>query len=223
MEKGKKKIRCSYAVLVIILFAALAFVTDYAVIERKTRTCACPKCEIKNYEVQEENTIDNEATEKIIVKESKKLYNVSELNIKSDLDAFKDIFNNENIVEELENGDEYIAQLDISGNVIIKNYKSGKSEQGKLNIKKVIDIIILSSPADYSEQTLYLLTEEGLSYSYKFGNSDKDNYEVTKVETVSNVKKIFISSYSKANAGGSWALFAITGNNDCIMIESKSV
>ena len=45
MEKEKKGIRCSYAVLVIILFAALAFVTDYAVIERKTRTCDCPKCE----------------------------------------------------------------------------------------------------------------------------------------------------------------------------------
>lgn len=46
MEKEKKGIRCSYAVLVIILFAALAFVTDYAVIERKTRTCDCPKCSI---------------------------------------------------------------------------------------------------------------------------------------------------------------------------------
>ena len=219
----KKKIRCSYAVLVIILFAALAFVTDYAVIERKTRTCNCPKCEIKNYEVQEENSTDNESTEKIIVKESKKIYNVSELNVKSDLDAFKDISDNENIVETLTNGDEYSAKLDISGNVVINNYKNGNSDQVKLNIKKVIDIIILSRPADCSEQTLYLLTEEGSLYSYKFGNSDKNNYEVTKIETVSNVKKIFISNYSKPNAGGSWALFAITSNNDCIMIESESV
>ena len=34
-KKEKKTIKCSYAVLVIILFAALAFVTDYAFIERK--------------------------------------------------------------------------------------------------------------------------------------------------------------------------------------------
>ena len=45
MEKEKKTIKCSYAVLVIILFAALAFVTDYAIIERKMNKCNCPKCE----------------------------------------------------------------------------------------------------------------------------------------------------------------------------------
>ena len=50
-KKEKKTIKCSYAVLVIILFAALAFVTDYAFIERKTRKCDCPKCEATNNEV----------------------------------------------------------------------------------------------------------------------------------------------------------------------------
>ena len=35
----KKGIRCSYAVLVIILFAALAFVTDYAFIQDKMHKC----------------------------------------------------------------------------------------------------------------------------------------------------------------------------------------
>ena len=44
MEKEKKGIRCSYAVLVIILFAALAFVVDYAVIDRKVNKCSCPDC-----------------------------------------------------------------------------------------------------------------------------------------------------------------------------------
>jgi hypothetical protein len=44
MEKEKKGISCSYAVLVIILFAALAFVVDYAVIERKLNKCSCPDC-----------------------------------------------------------------------------------------------------------------------------------------------------------------------------------
>ena len=35
MEKKKKGIRCSYAVLVIILFATVCILTDYIVIERK--------------------------------------------------------------------------------------------------------------------------------------------------------------------------------------------
>ena len=42
----KKEIKCSYAVLVIILFAALAFVTDYAYIQNKTTKCSCPKCDV---------------------------------------------------------------------------------------------------------------------------------------------------------------------------------
>ena len=46
MEKEKKGIRCSYSFLVIILFAALAFTVDYAVIERKMNKCKCPKCSL---------------------------------------------------------------------------------------------------------------------------------------------------------------------------------
>ncbi len=50
-KKEKKTIKCSYALLVIILFATVAFLTDYIVIERKTRKCDCPKCEATNNEV----------------------------------------------------------------------------------------------------------------------------------------------------------------------------
>ena len=56
MEKERKTIKCSYAVLVIILFAALAFVTDYAIIERKMNKCDCPKCEVTNNQIKKENT-----------------------------------------------------------------------------------------------------------------------------------------------------------------------
>ena len=62
-KKEKKTIKCSYAVLVIILFAALAFVTDYAIIERKTRKCDCPKCEATKNEVISDNTDDTQVTE----------------------------------------------------------------------------------------------------------------------------------------------------------------
>ena len=68
-KKEKKTIKCSYAVLVIILFAALAFVTDYTFIERKTRKCDCPKCEATNNEVisgdieNKDNTDDTQVNE----------------------------------------------------------------------------------------------------------------------------------------------------------------
>lgn len=62
-RKEKKTIKCSYAMLVVILFAALAFVTDYAIIERKTRKCDCPKCEITNNEVISDNKDNTQVTE----------------------------------------------------------------------------------------------------------------------------------------------------------------
>ena len=68
-KKEKKTIKCSYAVLVIILFAALAFVTDYAFIERKISKCDCPKCEATNNEVisgdieNKDNTDNTQVTE----------------------------------------------------------------------------------------------------------------------------------------------------------------
>ena len=61
MEKERKKISCSYAVLVIILFATLAFVVDYAIIERKMNKCNCPKCEVTtNNEEKDEPITNNE-------------------------------------------------------------------------------------------------------------------------------------------------------------------
>lgn len=67
MEKERKTIKCSYAVLVIILFAALAFVTDYAIIERKTMVNKCPKCEniCTKCDVKEENSVVEESNEQV--------------------------------------------------------------------------------------------------------------------------------------------------------------
>ena len=68
-KKERKTIKCSYAVLVIILFAALAFLTDYIIIDRKTKNCDCPKCEATNNEVisgdieNKDNTDNTQVTE----------------------------------------------------------------------------------------------------------------------------------------------------------------
>lgn len=72
MEKEKKKISCSYAVLVIILFATVCFLTDYIIIERKTRVNKCPKCEntCTKCDVKEENSVVEDSNEELDAKES---------------------------------------------------------------------------------------------------------------------------------------------------------
>ena len=54
-KKEKKTIKCSYAVLVIALCATVAFLTDYIIIDRKTKNCDCSRCEATNNEVISEN------------------------------------------------------------------------------------------------------------------------------------------------------------------------
>ena len=142
--------------------------------------------------------------------------------------VFADISKNKNVVETVDFGFEkdYRADLDISGNVNVLKYSKSENEKsitGKLNVTGVIDIVQFNVPSMEADQLLYLLTDNGNVYYYRIGDIEKNNFSATKVESVSNVKKIFISDFSKANAGGSWALFAITDNNDCIMIKGESV
>lgn len=62
-KKGKKTIKCSYALLVIILFATVCFLTDYIVIDRKFRKCDCPRCETTSNEVISGNKDNTQVTE----------------------------------------------------------------------------------------------------------------------------------------------------------------
>ncbi len=70
MEKEKKGIKCSYALLVVILFATVCFLTDYIIIERKTRVNNCPKCEntCTKCDVKEENSVVEESNEQINIR-----------------------------------------------------------------------------------------------------------------------------------------------------------
>ena len=222
MEKEKGTIKCSSAVLVIVIFLILGFVCGYAV--RKQKKIECPKSIVNINEVVDKvkdgSVSNNFEIEKkddnyvIVEKSTKDFFDASELNVKplSDYPVFNDISDNANIVETIDFGNEYYAKLDITGNVNITSYKNDTSMKGNLNISNVIDII-----------ELYLLTDEGSVYSYRIGDSADKKFDVKKIDNVSNVKKLFISNYSKPNAGGSWALFAITENNDCIMINATGV
>ena len=227
-KKEKKSIKCSYAILVIALCATVAFLTDYIIIDRKTKNCDCPKCEATNNEVISDNTDNTQVTENDVNKVEnsiKNIYNVNELTVKTmdDYSWFTDLSNYSNTVESFMVGKGYYASLDLNGKVTIVKYGDENSTNGVLNVENVIDILLFERPAFDSEQYLYLLTDSGDVYSYKFGESDNNNYNATKVDNVSNVKKMFISRYNKQNAGGSWALFVINGNNESIMIDAAGV
>ncbi len=176
-----------------------------------------------NNKTPENNAVSTDLTDKS--NSIKNIYDVNGLNVKpsADYPNFSDISDKANIVESVTVGNDYSADLDLSGKVTVKSIGNDKSATGTLNVINVIDIIKFDVPADASQQLLYLLTDDGEVYSYKFGDIDNNSFNATKVDIVSNVKKIFISSYTGNNAGGSWALFAITDNNDCIMLNCTSV
>ena len=168
-----------------------------------------------------ENTNSNEQTI-----EANNFYDVNDLNIKvkEGYELLADIKNNSNTVESITIGTDYVVELDLSGKVAIKNYKASNSQlSNNLNIDKVIEIIKFDIPAADEEQLVYLLTEDGTVYNYKIGESNNQNFNVTKIDEVSNVKKLFISHYYKKNAGGGWGLFAIIENNECILLNSEAV
>lgn len=175
----------------------------------------------------ENNSIINDTKEETT---DKYFYDVKDLNVKAlpEYQVFGDISKNKNVVETVDFGFEkdYSAYLDLSGNVTVQKYSKSENEKGitgNLNVNGIIDVVHFSVPAVEAEQLLYLLTDNGDVYYYRIGDIEKNSFNATKVESVSNVKKIFISNFSKANAGGSWALFAITSGNDCIMIKGESV
>ena len=174
-------------------------------------------------ETLDENNIQEEPKEK-------HFYDIKDLNVKAlpEYGVFADISKNTNVVETEYFGveNDYRASLDLSGTVTVLKYGKTENEKtisGKLNVTGVMDMVQFNVPSMVEEQLLYLLTDDGNVYCYRIGDIAENSFHVTKVESVSNVKKLFISNFSKENAGGSWALFAITGDHDCIMIQGESV
>lgn len=173
------------------------------------------------------NNISNQIIDKNNEQESinKYFYSTNELNVIAleHYKVFEDISNNTNEVESIRIENKYFISLDLNGKVNLKSYSNDEWITGTLNVNNVIDIINFDVPAPEFEQLVYLLTDNGDVYWYKFGDLDNKKFVATKVDSVSNVKKLFISRFAKENAGGSWALFAITENNDCIMLKGESV
>ena len=190
-KKEKKTIKCSYAVLVIILFAALAFLTDYIVIDRKTRKCDCPKCETTNNEVISGDIENKDNTDNTQVTENK-TYSYedivgvyySNVTISTSLDGSEttnddiDLILNDDYTFVYEftypSGHRIYGNYVINGDSIILNYlySTGIADASvrSINYKNVLKINTDGSLVDSSDDTAQYFIENSFNLI-----KDKDN------------------------------------------------
>lgn len=125
---------------------------------------------------------------------------------------------------------DYYVDLYSSGKVSVETIGMGnqnnnvRNKEFISNVDNVVDIIQFNIAGIPEEQLIYMLLDNGDVYYYKVGDSINKKYIATKVENVSNVKKLFIYHYpAKKNAGGSWSIVAIKENNETIALNTDSV
>lgn len=228
MEKKNNKVTIIIMGIIIVILVVLCilFATDIisfnSSVNANDKITSDSSQSSSNEEVKESKQENNFINENTNSKETY-FYNVDELKIKNtgDYKVFENINSNKNEIKQINIGNgNYYVMLYLNGDINIMRYSNDNWNNNLLNIHKAIDIVEFNSP---SEQLMYILDIEGNVYSYKFGDIDNNNYNVTKIENIANVKKLFVSHYSKGNAGGATALFAITDNNECIMLNATSI
>ena len=185
-KKEKKTIKCSYAVLVIILCATVAFLTDYIVIDRKTSKCNCPKCEATNNEVISDNTDNTQVTENDTYK-----YNEFADKIVSERKTF---FEGESLYRTTVDGNNmidvkyYDVELNPEGELKVIYYSKDNSSDSKFIANDVLNYYIIHY-GNGGYKGLYFIYKDG---SVGFANIDQaymNNEDIT-IKSIDNVKNI---------------------------------
>lgn len=123
----------------------------------------------------------------------------------------------------------YSVDLYYSGKVKISTYKLGtdtgeKNESFISNVDNIVDIIKLGVADIGGAQLIYMLTSDGDVYYYQVGDSKENKFVATKVDSVSNVTRLFIYSYPpRENAGASWAIVAVKKDGETVLLKSSGV
>lgn len=188
MEKEKKGIRCSYAVLVIILFAALCFVVDYSVIDRKLNRCD---------HSDSSNKID---------------YSEYSNKVKSQRSSMSD--QGVSIMSGVENSlvGDYIVRLSKDGLLSIEY----SNESSVRNISdNVLSYYLINTGQDIGK-TLFFIKEDGTvsKASIEYGYSADSDIEIEdNINGLKDIVTILEGSYSDGLSGSHGPIFIdINGN-----------
>lgn len=184
----KKKISCSYALLVVILFATLCILTDYIVIDRKIK-CAGG---VSSESISSESFYDN---------------------FKSQIASKYDEYNySMKYVENYFVPDGYIIRLDSNGNLYVK-YSVEDSE--RLIANDVLSFYLINTGQDLGN-TLYFINSDGTvgKASTEYGYSSLEDIEVVnKIDGFNNIVSIVEGVYGDEYSGAHGPIFIdINGN-----------
>ena len=199
-KKEKKTIKCSYAVLVIALCATVAFLTDYIIIDRKTKNCDCPKCEATNNEVISDNTDNTQVTEDVSNK-----YNEFADKIISERKTF---FEGESLYRTTVDGNNmidvkyYNVELNPEGELKVIYYSNDNSSDSKFIANDVLNYYIIYY-GNGGYKGLYFIYKDG---SVGFANIEqaymnKEDITIKNIENVKNIVTIVQGSFSDGMSG----------------------
>lgn len=117
---------------------------------------------------------------------------------------------------------EFIVTLDLAGEVTV--CKTVSDCHKLTNITTVVDMLEWTVAGIEDYQKVLFLLDNGDLYSYEYKNFNNNIFEATKIENITNVKRIVSFTYSgRENAGGYWGVIAITKNNDYIEVFRESI
>lgn len=172
-----------------------------------------------NDELKEEQT-NTDSTENNDINDTDKNITESNLLDLSQLSEYKNYTGTYGTLKKFA-AEDYSISLSLDGKVIVCRKEACNNIT---NLESVIDMLELPVAEVSAGQQFYFLLDNGDVYNYKFGNIDNKIFTATKIETVSNVRKIINYSYGpKANAGGVWGIIAITEDNKYIQIAQETV
>ena len=221
MENEKKGIKCSYAVLVIILFAALAFVTSYTFIQNKTTKCSCPDCSAP-ISVTDDATLTEKSSEEIIDDQNENTTVVDSSKLKDYAQ-----FNNYGQIVVTKDGNVYYKPYDkynlINGNdlskveVVIDQSILGPEEEDSIfrgykvntsNIRSAYSFEVGNGGALIS---VVLITKDNKVEILNLDNSNGNDI-VASLEKISELSNIVTATKWSTWGGNGYVLYDINGN-----------
>ena len=117
------------------------------------------------------------------------------------------------------NYNNYYARINLTGKVAVQGSSASVSNGVLTNISNAVQLIHFAVPSINSDQLCYILLANGDVYYYRIGDVDDGKLTASKVDGVSNVKRLFIYYHEK----NTHELVAIDKNNTLISLKKESV